>query len=63
MPSYEIMPDFKAGKLHSGPNGPIVKKKKQAIAIELSYARKEGHNIPKPRRGIAHSFAREKHGH
>lgn len=64
MPSYEIMPDFKAGTLHSGsPNGPIVKKKKQAIAIKLSYLRKEGHDIPKPRRGIAHSYAREKHGH
>jgi hypothetical protein len=48
VPSSEIMPDFEAGKLHSGsPHGPIVKKKKQAIAIKLSYLRKEGHAIPR----------------
>ena len=29
---------FKRGKLHSGKGGPIVKKKKQAIAIALSEA-------------------------
>jgi len=40
------MPDFEAGTLHSGPGGPIVKKKKQAKAIQLSYLRKEGHDIP-----------------
>lgn len=51
MPSYEIMPKFKAGELHSGsPNGPIVKNKKQAIAIKLGYLRKEGHDIPPPPR-------------
>jgi hypothetical protein len=44
------MPDFKAGTLHSGPGGPIVKKKKQAKAILLSYLRKEGHDIPEPKR-------------
>lgn len=58
MPANEIMPDFRAGTLHSGPGGPIVKKKKQAIAIQLSYARKEGHDIPEPKRGLRHSYAR-----
>jgi hypothetical protein len=36
------MSDFRAGTLHSGSGGPIVKKKKQAKAILLSYLRKEG---------------------
>jgi hypothetical protein len=42
------MSDFRAGTLHSGRGGPIVKKKKQAKAIQLSYLRKEGHHIPLP---------------
>jgi Family of unknown function (DUF6496) len=42
MPSSEIMGDFKAGQLHSGRGGPIVRKKTQAKAIQLSYLRKEG---------------------
>lgn len=46
MPAKEIMADFRAGTLHSGRGGPIVKKKKQAKAIQLSYLRKEGHDIP-----------------
>jgi len=50
MPASEIMSDFRAGTLHSGPGGLIVKKKKQARAIELSYLRKEGHDIPPPPR-------------
>ena len=64
MPSYEIMPDFEAGKLHSGsPNGPIVKKKSQAIAIKMSYLRKEGHDIPKPRKKrLSSSFHEAKKG-
>jgi uncharacterized protein DUF6496 len=47
MPASEIMGDFKAGTLHSGAGGPIVKSKKQAKAIQLSYIRKEGHDIPR----------------
>ena len=46
MPAAEVMPKFKAHKLHSGKGGKIVKKKKQAKAILLSYLRKEGHKIP-----------------
>lgn len=60
MPASEIMPDFHAGTLHSGSGGPIVRKKKQAKAILLSYLRKEG-RIPE-RRGLAHSYRREKDG-
>lgn len=42
MPASEIMPKFKAGDLHSGKGGPVVKSKKQAKAIQMSYLRKEG---------------------
>ena len=42
MPSSEIMHDWKAGTLHSGKGGPIVKSRRQAIAIKMSYERKEG---------------------
>ena len=35
-----VMKEFKAGKLHSGKKGPVVKNPKQAIAIALSEAGK-----------------------
>ena len=35
----KVMKEFKAGKLHSGKKGPVVKSRKQAIAIALSEAR------------------------
>lgn len=37
----KVMQEFKAGTLHSGKGGPVVKKPKQAIAIALSQARKK----------------------
>jgi hypothetical protein len=46
MPASEVMNLFHKGKLHSGKGGKIVKNKHQAKAIQLSYLRKEGHNIP-----------------
>ena len=55
MPAKEIMPLFKAGKLHSGGSGKIVTNPRQAKAIQLSYARKEGADIPeKPTRKRGH---------
>lgn len=42
MPASEIMKLFKKGLLHSGKGGPIVKKKAQAKAIQLSELRREG---------------------
>jgi hypothetical protein len=36
----KVMSEFKAGSLHSGKKGPVVKSKKQAIAIALSEAGK-----------------------
>ena len=35
----KVMHEFKAGKLHSGKSGKIVKNPKQAIAIALSEAK------------------------
>jgi hypothetical protein len=46
MPADEVMHLYRQHKLHSGPGGPIVKSKKQATAIQISMARKEGHHIP-----------------
>lgn len=35
-----VLREFKAGGLHSGKGGPVVKSKKQAVAIALSQAGK-----------------------
>lgn len=51
MPAAEIMKKFKAHQLHSGKSGKIVTNPAQARAIEISYARKEGYDIPPPPRG------------
>jgi hypothetical protein len=37
----KVMREFKEGTLHSGKKGPVVKDRKQAIAIALSEARKK----------------------
>lgn len=34
----KVMHEFKTGTLHSGKGGPVVKSKKQAVAIALSVA-------------------------
>jgi len=62
MPAKEIMPLFKKGKLHSGKSGKIVTNPKQAVAIELSYARKEGHNIPEKKHKKRGSTKQQKSG-
>jgi hypothetical protein len=50
MPAAEILKLFHAGKLHSGSHeGPVVKSEAQARAIQISYARAEGHKIPYPK--------------
>ena len=46
MPASKIMSEFRAGRLHSGKGGPVVKSKAQARAILLSELRREGHDIP-----------------
>jgi hypothetical protein len=42
----KVMSEYKAGSLHSGKGGPVVKSRKQAIAIALSEA-----GMAKPQRG------------
>jgi len=34
----KVMHEYKAGSLHSGKGGPVVKSKKQAVAIAMSQA-------------------------
>jgi len=35
----KVMSEYKAGKLHSGKKGPVVKSRDQAVAIALSEAK------------------------
>lgn len=37
---HKVMSEYKAGTLHSGKGGPVVKSRKQAVAIALSEAGK-----------------------
>jgi len=43
----KVMEEFKEGKLKSGRSGKKVTSQKQAVAIGLSEARKEGDKVPK----------------
>lgn len=47
MPASEVMKLYRQRKLHSGKGGKIVRNKKQAKAIQLSYLRKEGRIGPR----------------
>ena len=58
MPASAIMPLFRAHRLHSGGSGRIVRNPRQAKAIELSYLRKEGHDIPEKHSRMAEHFRR-----
>jgi len=43
---HQVMKEFKQGKLKSGRSGKKVSNPKQAVAIGLSKARKEGAKVP-----------------
>ena len=44
---HKVMSEFKEGALHSGSKkGPVVKGRKQAVAIAMSEARKRGLKVP-----------------
>ena len=47
---HSVMGEFKRGKLHSGKGGPVVKSRKQAIAIALSSAKRLTKKSTKKRR-------------
>jgi len=53
----KVMSEYKAGGLHSGKGGPLVKSRKQAIAIALSEA-----GMSKPQRGQRTATNRAKKG-
>ena len=38
----KVMREYKAGGLHSGKGGPVVKDQKQAVAIAMSEGKKAG---------------------
>lgn len=47
-----VMKEFQGGALHSGSSkGPVVKNRKQAIAIGLSEQRQQGKPVPPPHGG------------
>ena len=47
----KVMKEYKEGELHSGSKkGPVVRKRKQAIAIAFSEARKRGLKAPRKRK-------------
>jgi hypothetical protein len=51
----KAMHERKQGTLESGGSGKKVTSRKQAIAIGLSEARREGEKVPKPKRGSSSS--------
>lgn len=51
----KVMHEFKEGTLKSGSTGGKVKSRKQAVAIGLSEARKEGAKVPAKKRAASKS--------
>jgi hypothetical protein len=56
----KVMDEYKHGKLKSGSTGKKVKSRKQAIAIGLSEARKEGDKVPSRKSSKKKSASRKK---
>ena len=49
----KVMHEYKSGELKSGNSGKTVKSRKQAIAIGISEARKEGDKVPAAKKARA----------
>ena len=43
---HKVMEEYKEGKLKSGQSGKKVRSRKQAVAIGISEARREGDKVP-----------------
>ena len=56
------MHEYKRGKLKSGRSGKKVKSRKQAIAIGLSEARREGAKVPKKKSSSKKSSSKKSSG-
>ncbi len=56
----KAMHEMKRGELKSGRSGKSVKNRKQAIAIGLSEARKQGSKVPKKKSAVKKSSGRKK---
>ncbi len=56
----KAMHEMKKGKLKSGRSGKSVKNRKQAIAIGLSEARKQGSKVPKKKPAAKKNSGRKK---
>jgi hypothetical protein len=54
------MHEMKRGELKSGRSGKSVKNRKQAIAIGLSEARKQGSKVPKKKSAVKKTSGRKK---
>jgi len=57
----KVMDEMKEGKLKSGRSGKKVTNRKQAIAIGLSEARKEGDKVPK-KKGVKKTASKKSSG-
>ena len=58
-----VMHEFKHGELRSGPSGPTVKNRKQAVAIALSEAGASNQQTPKENeRHLQRTKAKERRG-
>ena len=56
----KVMDEYKHGKLKSGGSGKKVKSRKQAIAIGLSEARKEGDKVPSRKKSSRKASGKKK---
>ena len=52
----KVMHEYKAGTLHSGKGGPVVKSRKQAVAIAMSEAKMKPKAKPSKKMGMSRGY-------
>jgi len=52
----KVMHEYKAGTLHSGKGGPVVKSRKQAVAIAMSEAKMKPKAKPAKKMGMSRGY-------